>query len=91
MYDRLPTYPGRVTLTPVPGQEHTYDMVMADDPTQVGTPPTKANLLSDETAAKIWKNPNGAETVSEALARIPTLIREAKPSSFQKYMTGRWG
>lgn len=89
MYNRIPLYPGRVKLTPVGGD--LYDMERADQPTQEGTPLNKATLLSDETAAIIWKNPTGAETVSEALARIPTLIREAKPSSFQKYMTGRWG
>ena len=28
--DRIPTYPGRVKMTPVAGQENTYDMVRAD-------------------------------------------------------------
>ncbi len=51
MKDRIPTYPGRVTLTPVAGQENTYDMVMADEPTQLGDAPTKANLLDDDTCA----------------------------------------
>ena len=51
MKDRIPLYPGRVKLNPVTGQENTYDMVRADDPTQEGTPLNKASLLSDETAA----------------------------------------
>lgn len=51
MQDRVPLYPGRVTLTPVEGQENTYDMVRADQPTQAGTPLSKANLLKDSTAA----------------------------------------
>lgn len=51
MQDRIPQYPGRVTLTPVEGQENTYDMVRADQPTQEGTPLSKANLLKDSTAA----------------------------------------
>ena len=42
--DRVPTYPGRVVLNPVPGQTNTYDMVRADAPTQVGTPINKALL-----------------------------------------------
>lgn len=40
--DRVPTYPGRVTMTPVAGQENTYDMVRADAPLEVGTPINKA-------------------------------------------------
>lgn len=51
MQDRVPLYPGRVKLTPVSGQENTYDMVRADQPTQEGTPLNKANLLSDDVAA----------------------------------------
>lgn len=51
MQDRIPLYPGRVTLTPVAGQANTFDMVRADDPTQAGTPLNKATLLKDATAA----------------------------------------
>lgn len=51
MKDRVPLYPGRVKLTPVSGQENTYDMVRADEPTQEGTPLNKASLLTDATAA----------------------------------------
>lgn len=51
MKDRIPLYPGRVKLNPVTGQENTYDMVRADEPTQEGTPLNKASLLKDETAA----------------------------------------
>lgn len=50
MKDRVPLYPGRVRLTPVSGQENTYDMVRADEPTQEGTPLSKKTLLQDETA-----------------------------------------
>lgn len=53
MQDREPTYPGRVTLTPVYGLANTYDMERADQPLQEGTPLNKANLLSDATAAAI--------------------------------------
>lgn len=51
MKDRVPLYPGRVTLTPVSGQANTYDLTRADQPTQEGTPLNKANLLKDATAA----------------------------------------
>ena len=51
MQDRIPLYPGRVTMTPVAGQANTFDMVRADDPTQPGTPLNKATLLKDATAA----------------------------------------
>lgn len=53
MQDREPTYPGRVTLTPVSGLANTYDMERADRPLQEGTQLNKANLLSDATAAAI--------------------------------------
>lgn len=51
MNDRISLYPGRVKMTPVAGQANTFDMVRADDPTQVGTPLNKATLLKDATAA----------------------------------------
>lgn len=51
MQDRDPTYPGRVTLTPVSGLANTYDMERADRPLQQGTPLNKASLLKDTTAA----------------------------------------
>ena len=51
MQDREPTYPGRVTLTPVYGLANTYDMERADRPLQEGTPLNKASLMKDATAA----------------------------------------
>lgn len=59
MQDRVPLYPGRVTLTPVSGQANTFDLVRADQPTQEGTPINKANLLKDATAA-LFGLPNTA-------------------------------
>ena len=40
--DRVPMYPGRVRLVPVPGQENTFDMIRADEPLIEGTPLNKA-------------------------------------------------
>lgn len=51
MKDRASLYPGRVKLTPVSGQENTYDMVRADEPTQEGDPLSKTTFLKDATAA----------------------------------------
>lgn len=51
MQNREPTYPGRVTLTPVAGLANTYDMDRADQPLQQGTPLNKETLLKDATAA----------------------------------------
>lgn len=51
MQDRVPLYPGRVTLIPVQGLANTYTMTRADQPTREGTPLNKASLLRDETAA----------------------------------------
>ena len=42
--DRVPTYPGRVKLTPVSGQANTYDLVRADQPITQGTLLNKALL-----------------------------------------------
>lgn len=50
MQDRVPKYPGRVTLIPVQGLENTYTMERADEPTQPGTPLNKSTLLTDATA-----------------------------------------
>ena len=36
--NRVPTYPGRVIMTPVNGMANTYDMVRADEPLEEGTP-----------------------------------------------------
>ncbi len=40
--DRISTYPGRVKMTPVAGQDNTYDMVRADEPIEPGTPINRA-------------------------------------------------
>ena len=60
MKDRIPTYPGRVRLTPVSGQENVYDLERADEPTQEGTPLNKSTLLKDSTAIRL----GGDETMT---------------------------
>lgn len=44
--DRVPKHPGRIKLTPVQGQENTFDMVRADEPVETGTPLDKATFES---------------------------------------------
>lgn len=51
MKNRVPTYPGRVTMTPVAGAANTYDMVRADVPVEEGTPLNEETLLQKSTAA----------------------------------------
>lgn len=68
MKDRVPTYPNRVILNPVAGQENTYDIVRADEPQQEGTPLNKATLLDDTTAEKLGLT--GDPTVNQAIAGI---------------------
>lgn len=66
MKNRVPLYPGRVTLTPVTGQPNTYDLVRADQPSEVGTPLNKASLLKDETSDLFFGS--GDHVPDEALA-----------------------
>lgn len=44
--DRVPKYPGRVKMTPVPGQIDTFTMERMDEPTETGTPLDKATFES---------------------------------------------
>jgi len=55
-------------LTPVEGQENTYDLIRADEPIEEGTPLNKATLLSDDTAALLGLSSNA--TVSDAFSTI---------------------
>lgn len=55
MRDRVSTYPGRVKLAPVAGQENVYDLIRMDEPMVGGTPLNKASLLTDATAALYGK------------------------------------
>lgn len=44
MRNRMPTYAGRVRLVPVEGQQNTFDMERADEPSDEGTPLNKQLL-----------------------------------------------
>ena len=68
------------------GQTNVYDLTMADQPTQAGTPLTKANLLKDATAAALGLG-SGA-VPDDALAAIADYINNDAPSMEHGYYTG---
>lgn len=70
MKDRVPQYPGRVQLLPVTGQANKYDMTLADEPTEQGTPLNKANLLTDATATALGLDPNDNPSVNDAFGAV---------------------
>lgn len=72
MKDRVSRYPGRVRLTPVPGQANVYDMELADSPSVAGTPLNKANLLTDATATAMGLT--SSATPNTAFNRLNTKI-----------------
>lgn len=84
MRNRIPTYPGRVKLTPVAGMANVYTMVRADEPTDEGTPLNKGTLLSDETAEKLRFAAEDDPTVDDALAFLAksslVFVGEEEPS-----------
>lgn len=94
MQDRVPLYPGRVKLTPVSGQNDTYDMTMADQPTVEGTPLNKETLLNNNAAAAVW--PDASErpsdpTVSEALAELGGNVdQKATTATYTASVTTSW-
>lgn len=94
MQDRTPTYPGRVTLTPVTGQDNTFDMAMADQPVAAGTPLNKASLLDDTVAAAVAaiEASTTPDTPNEALALLAAAFTgRAKIETGSYTGTGTYG
>lgn len=81
MQDRLSTYPGRIKLTPVVGQENVYDVERMDEPSQLGTELKTETLLSDATAALLGLD--NTATPNTAFAQLKSLMDtvEAKMAS----------
>lgn len=77
--DRVSTYPGRVQLTPVAGQNNVYDMSRADEPVQEGTPLNKALLdqkaytLTEDTVVYVTKNGSDADGDGSSIAPFATI------------------
>lgn len=77
MRDRIPSEgkAGRVLLTPENGEAPFYAiMEMADDPIDVGTPPTKAYLLTDEAEAALFGSP-ADRSVNDAFMGISAQLK----------------
>ena len=90
MKDRVPLYPGRVRLTPVSGQQNTYDMVRADKPTQEGDPLSKKTLLKDDTAALYGLDATAVPDDVLALARTLISTAQSTADSRSKIETGSY-
>ena len=90
--DRVPTYPGRVTLTPVPGQQNKYDLVRADLPIEEGTPINKALLDSKAytlTAhATVYVAKTGSDTDGDGSSAAPFLTIQKAIDSLPKFFGG---
>lgn len=69
MKDRISLYPGRYEMNSVPGEPNKIDLVRADEPIQEGTPLTKKNLLTDETADALGLDGEDA-TVNDAFLAL---------------------
>ncbi|MBQ5389616.1 MAG: hypothetical protein IIU58_01780, partial [Clostridia bacterium] len=72
MRDRISTYPGRVTLVPVTGLENTYVLTRADEPSDPGTPLSKATFLTDATAAALGLT--GDVTPNNAFMKLSAML-----------------
>lgn len=90
--DRVSAYPGRVKLTPVSGQDNTYDMVRADQPTQEGTPINKA--LFDKKADVLTANvtlyvtTSGNDSTADGTSSKPYRTIQAALDSIPKNLGG---
>lgn len=74
MRDRQPKKPGRVKITPESGEAFYAVMEMADEPTDLGTPPTKENLLSDDAEISLFGTA-ADRTVSESFLGIGAKLK----------------
>ena len=90
--DRIPTYPGRVKLTPVSGQTNVYDLVRADQPVEEGTPLNK--LLFDQKAyaltedVVVYVSPTGNDMTGDGTSAKPYATIQAAVDSLPKVLDG---
>ena len=90
--DRVPTYPGRVTLTPVSGEENTFDLERADLPIAEGTPINKKlfdsksdRLVEDVT---VYVASTGDDVEGDGGADAPFLTIQAAINALPKNLDG---
>jgi hypothetical protein len=90
--DRIPTYPGRVKLTPVSGQTDTYDLIRADQPIEEGTPINKA--LFDQKAycltgdVIVYVSKSGNDMAGDGSSAAPYLTIQKAIDSLPKWLEG---
>lgn len=90
--DRVATYPGRVVLTPVSGEEYTYDMTRADVPVSEGTPINKA-LLDNKayaltTDVTVYVANSGSDVDGDGSADSPFATIQKAIDALPKYLDG---
>lgn len=90
--DRVPTYPGRVTLTPVSGEENTFDMKRADLPLVEGTPINKTlfdsktdSLVEDVT---VYVAANGNDIDGDGNSDAPFATIQKAIDALPKHLNG---
>ncbi len=90
--DRIPTYPGRVILTPVSGQTNTYDLVRADQPIEEGTPinktlfDQKAYTLTEDVI--LYVSTTGNDTTGDGTSGAPFATIQKAIDSLPKWLDG---
>ena len=91
--DRVPTYPGRVVLTPVSGQANTYDLVRADSPITEGTPLNKALLdqkaytLTEDVTVYVNGN-TGNDLTGDGTSALPFATIQKAVGALPKWLDG---
>lgn len=91
--DRVPTYPGRVIMTPVNGQANTYDMVRADAPVQEGTPVGK-NLFDHKSdrlveSATVYVATTGNDSTGDGTSSKPFKTIQRAVDELPKDLNGK--
>lgn len=91
--DRIPTYPGRVKLTPVDASNNIYDLTRADQPIEEGTPINKAlfDSKADGVAesATIYVATNGSDTGGDGTSGAPYATIQKAIDSIPKVLNGK--
>lgn len=90
--DRVPTYPGRVKLTPVPGETDTFDLVRADQPITEGTQinkklfDSKADRLTEDVT--VYVTATGSDVDGDGSADAPFRTIQVAVDALPKNLDG---
>ena len=90
--DRVPTYPGRVVLTPVSGEANTFDMTRADLPLEEGTPvnktlfDSKADRLTEDVT--VYVSATGSDINGDGNSDAPFATIQKAIDSLPKNLDG---